>query len=262
MRLDLTIEGPDAAPQALPMRELAELLKQLDRALAAQAKAHNAALDEQSIHPRLLSLQGGSIAALIELSEAYPPEALTTMQQVLESPQSEGRDDRLYLAEGTREALREMQKRLAHRQWRATIRATSHPWSIQLDEHTVIPEPPITREYITLYGVLIGVGGDDPPRATLRLPNGQRLAVNLTRRQQRGIAMAQMLAQRLYKMVGVRGEARIRLTDHAILYMRVDDIVPYNPSQDAESLLKKLRQLGKGLPAPSRVEDFYAELTV
>jgi hypothetical protein len=44
--------------------------------------------------------------------------------------------------------------------------------------------------------------------------------------------------------------------------MRVDDIVPYNPSQDAESLLQKLRQLGKGLPAPSRVEDFYAELTV
>ena len=74
--------------------------------------------------------------------------------------------------------------------------------------------------------------------------------------------MAQTLAQRLYKMVGVRGEARIRLTDHAILYMRVDDIVPYNPSQDAEGLLQKLRRLGEGLPAPSRIEDFYAELTV
>jgi len=252
MELELLIRGKDATPQALTVGELTALLNDLDKALVSQAK-QAAQIPDEEAHLRLMRLGEGSIAAVCVLSEQYPPQALNDILEALG-----GKVERL--AEHTREALSRLQKRIAKRSWQALIQAKEANISLVIDSTTEIPAPPQAVEYTTVYGVLTNIGGDDPPRATLRLPDGTPLTVNLTRSRNKGISLARQLAQRLYQVVGVRGEATVRLTDHVITHMLVTEVVPYAPSRTAEELIAKLQEMGKDLPPPSQIERFYAQL--
>ena len=252
MRLDLLIRGTEAAPQRLPIGELTAILEDLDKALAGQAKqiAH---FPGEAVHLRLVSLGEGSIEVVCLLPEQYPRQALEDIREALN-----GQAERL--AESTREALRRLQKRITKKAWQAVIQAKEAGWRLTLDSTTEIPTPPQTIEYTTVYGVLTNIGGDDPPRATLRLADGTRLTVNLTRSQNKGISLARELAHRLYQVVGVRGEATVRLTDHMITHMLATEVIPYAPSRTAEELMAKLQKLGESLPPPSQIDRFYARL--
>lgn len=78
----------------------------------------------------------------------------------------------------------------------------------------------------TIYGTVIRVGGEEPPRAKLRLLHGQILTCDISRR--KSWMIARELGARLYQIVGVRGEARYNLVDRSVLHFRIDSVLPYS----------------------------------
>ncbi|MCK6579878.1 MAG: hypothetical protein L6Q98_17445 [Anaerolineae bacterium] len=78
----------------------------------------------------------------------------------------------------------------------------------------------------SLYGVVVRVGGEEPPRARLRLINGRTLTCELAHR--RSWALARELGGRLYQLVGVRGEAITNTADRSLISFRIDRLLPYS----------------------------------
>lgn len=254
-KVEMIIQGEGVAPETLTMSEIAALLRDWDKALTDQAR-HSGAPDIRidDIRPRLSQITAGSLVIEGILPETYPLKAWEDIVAGLQG-------DAARLAEGAREALDEIWRRVAKRKWRATARVEGTTGTIVLDENVSVPKPAEITEYTTVYGVLTSIGGSDPPRATLRLPDGSRLTVNLTRSKGQGLEMARQLAHRLYQIVGIRGKATVRLTDHAIVQMLGLELVPYAPSETTDELVALLQRLGKNLPPPSKIEEFFAKVS-
>lgn len=82
------------------------------------------------------------------------------------------------------------------------------------------------RSDSTIYGTVIRVGGEEPPRARLRLLDGRVLTCEITRR--KSWRIARELGARLYQRTGVRGEARYAPTDATLVAFRIDEVLSYN----------------------------------
>ncbi|HFC08416.1 MAG TPA: hypothetical protein ENJ54_00970 [Chloroflexi bacterium] len=249
--LTLTLTSPEEEIHGLPLNDISAILEDLDHLLTAQAGSEAPGAAQRA---RLTDIRKGSLVLVCELPYGYPLDLLRQIQQALAAGKS-------ILNAKAYEALAGLVRRLRSRNLLAALRVPAEPdLTIELAPDTKIAAPPTIIERATIYGVLTRVGGSDPPRATLQLPNGKSLTVNLTRKNETGIPMARALADRLYKTVGLKGEARIRLTDHAIEHMRADEIIPYNPTQDAAEALAALREIGKDLPPISQTDRFYADI--
>ncbi|MBK8022059.1 MAG: hypothetical protein IPK19_11690 [Chloroflexi bacterium] len=81
------------------------------------------------------------------------------------------------------------------------------------------------RGTTSLHGMVIRVGGEEPPRARLRLLNGRTITCELAHR--KSWALARDLGARLYQVVGVRGEAVTSVADRSLISFRIDRLLPY-----------------------------------
>lgn len=99
------------------------------------------------------------------------------------------------------------------------------------------------RGTTSLYGMVIRVGGEEPPRARLRLLNGRTITCELAHR--KSWALAQILGARLYQVVGVRGEAVTSVADRSLISFRIDRLLPYG-MVGIERALNGIAEFGLG----------------
>jgi hypothetical protein len=151
----------------------------------------------------------GQVAAILHSGrlEGLPPRAVEALRAALRVTHKHGAGLELIERAGVRD-----------RQRAALIDAALLPSR----------DVPCVRGTVTLYGAVIRVGGEDPPRARLRLLNGAVMTCDLARR--KGWALARDLGARLYQLVGVRGEALTRVSDRALIGFRIDRVLPYAPN--------------------------------
>ena len=104
----------------------------------------------------------------------------------------------------------------------------------------------------TLYGMLTGINGVNPPSAHLTLLNGTKLVCNVT--EKNNLYVARQLGKRLYSEIGVKGLARWDLRDMSLTFFRIDEMLDYEAKPVAEALDNLYSLAGQHFEAIDDVE--------
>jgi hypothetical protein len=91
----------------------------------------------------------------------------------------------------------------------------------------------------SLYGFLIEIGGTKQLKAVLQLEDYSEVKCFLPNQE-----MARELGSRIYKFVGLRGEAKWSFEDNTLCEFHVDEILPYEEPQNGDyvAVFKELRK--------------------
>lgn len=224
--IEVRLTGGDVHPATVGARDAAVLIAAVETMIASMLP------DDGRADEVLVSLAGLAADGFALMFASPQPEIVeAAFARVIESFQG-GSLDMLppRTVEALRGALRITRKHGASLELSAPQSRRGAPLrraAFPPDLTVYAPEEATLRAACTLYGAVIRVGGEESPRARLRLINGQVITCDLARR--RGWALARDLGGRLYQVVGVRGEARVRISDHALVGYRIDRLLPYVP---------------------------------
>jgi hypothetical protein len=119
-------------------------------------------------------------------------------------------------------------------------------------------EVPSIKGKTTLYGMVVGVGGVDPPRARIRLLNGVLFNCNITRRDQ--LMIARQLGERLYTEVGVYGTARWDARDMSLQYFAIERLTEYSKKPITDSLESLRAVVGEYYDRIDDIDEFIADV--
>lgn len=86
----------------------------------------------------------------------------------------------------------------------------------------------------TLYGTVVGIGGENPPYLELRLFSDDILRCEIVT--ENAIDLARQIAQRLYQQIGVRGIAEWNITDMSLQKFYVEELTPYRKTKLDDAL--------------------------
>jgi hypothetical protein len=98
------------------------------------------------------------------------------------------------------------------------------------------------RGRTSLQGYLIRVGGEDPPRATLRLANGQPFTCQISRKAHP--RLSKKLGERLYSQVILEGIASWHPKDFHLHHFLVEALSSYNQPDSLFQALDALQAIG------------------
>ena len=241
--LNLTITGPDARPDRVPMSLLAAVLQHVEQAVKETAKKHGFALSEGEAGS-LVDVRAGS-----EILEIALPEVAAPAVVHLAAGLSRAQHDPISVLEHvSRPAYAEMEtlsKKLAERGWDLRFEG-SGDLSVEPARFgataplAALPAPPTLRGTTTIYGKCLRVGGATKPRAEVRvLKDDTLLYLNLS------IELAKELATRLYEEVVLEGQATWNVETWQIESFRVSAIADFRPGKLSEAF-EDLAQAAKG----------------
>jgi len=249
-----TVPTPDLTVPTISARDAAALIVAVETMITGViGRDPHDPVDAAEVMLSLAELRASGYALVF--STAYPEVVADAFTRVLASIEAA---DWSRLPLRSLEAIRDV-RRVA-RKYDLTIELTAgagkrHPLKRALISTALPIETeaiPGIRGTATLYGTVIRVGGEEPPRVKLRLIDGHILTCDITRR--RSWMIARELGGRLYQLTGVRGEARYTPADLAILHFRIDTVLPYNEI-GIDAALKRLAETGGDAFKPSRDPD-------
>ncbi len=260
------LEGTEVTPESVPLREVVQILELWNQALTSQAeylaKTEKREIPREVMEPRLLSLGEGSIAAVLALPSGPLVSALWDIYEEIRRVQVENLPETKRLVSRALEALEHLRNKARNRNWRIGLLSPETDVRVVLEAETRLPAPVRVEQYSTVYGWLVRIGGDDPPRALLYLPSGERVSARLSRAEGKGVALAKKLAQYLYEWVGLRGRMEIRLPEHKIESILVEDIVPTQTITDVDELIRGLQEVAPKSFQYETAEEFLAAASV
>lgn len=225
--IEVRLTGGDLPPERVNARDAAALIAAVEGMLAAVvARDRGVELNETDVVISLAELRPSGYALVF--TTPHPGVVENAFAAVVESVTA----DRLELLPiRAIDALREV-RRISRKYGIDTEFAASD--GKKRGARRVIVRPSLRVEIEqrgicgteTIYGTVIRVGGEEPPRAKLRLLHGQVLTCDINRR--KSWMIARELGGRLYQIVGVRGEARYSLVDRSILHFRIESVLPFS----------------------------------
>ncbi|SRR5258708_18555044 len=232
--IEIKILGENATPDKISSKDIGELITNIEIMLAAIVARDNPTLGlaESEITIGLADIKHESYDLLFQSS--LETQVINAVGQITASINS---GDYAKIPGKSIEAVRTVRK-LAHKFstdiefWQnngqrtrlATVNATT-PIDVTVRTRT---------GKTTIYGKVVGVVGEDPPRARIRLFSGDLLICNITRRDE--LQIARQLGQRLYDEVGVYGEARWDLRDMSIEFFQIERVTEYSKKSVNEAL--------------------------
>lgn len=240
-QFELTLEGnEDVSVGRLPNKTLVQLLEVVDDLTFALLVAHSPKLVPDAVQVALSALTGGSFR--LRFATTYEHEAQLGFSALGQALQGDAFDT---LPTSAVQALSRLQKitRTYH------AKASFATWNGARQElGTLSPETPLTTVHgeltsiDTLYGTVLRVGGEEPPRVRLRLLDNTLITCRITRRDKRDVA--RQLGARLYDVVAVTGEAKRDSGTLALRDFAVYRVEAFRP-KDAQKRLQRLANLLK-----------------
>jgi hypothetical protein len=181
----------------------------------------------------LKQIEAGS--AVLVFDTSHPSQTQVVMPQIAAALQT-GAFGRL--PKSVRRGLLDLQK-FARRHQVALAFADRQDGQRQWLGHLAVNTPiynadQLIQERDTLYGVVVRVGGEHPPRVQLRLLDGETLSCRLTARENRH--MAKELGRRLYQMVAVEGIAKRDIEDMSLMEFTIDGLGSYQETSGTQAL--------------------------
>lgn len=212
----LRIVGEDVSPQSVDVDDLTDVIRGFRGAIASIAGEDG--------HRVFLGLV--NVAATASDSETLTlsgsPETLASAQELVRSLAS---DTTHKLPEKARICLRNIWKSTFRRGWDAcefSGNGSAIGNAAILREKELFPIPGTYRGTTTLYGRCIRAGGERRKTATLKLTNGETLTITL-----KTTKLAKQLGERLYQVVGLKGEAIWQSSDRSLSDFRADTLTDY-----------------------------------
>jgi hypothetical protein len=112
----------------------------------------------------------------------------------------------------------------------------TRPVAILKNEQLKDDEPLYLTGNTSLYGFLIEISGTKQLKAVLQLEDYSEVKCFLPNQE-----MARELGSRIYKFIGLRGEAKWSFEDNTLYEFRVEELLPYEESGDYATIFKELR---------------------
>jgi len=129
----------------------------------------------------------------------------------------------------------------------------------QIDKNTPLETSDGSFEVsATLYGEVIRVGGEKPPRAKVRFLSGEYLNCNITSSEQ--LRVARTLGQHLYEVIGLVGRGRWGGAGNVLIDFTIEDVTPYRQKRLSKALASTREVISAYLDAVDDIDAFMDEL--
>lgn len=216
-QLIFKIDGSGVSPETVKLRELFEILFLVEQSLVATAKSAGAK-DADDLAVSLVRISDGSNEATLAMSPRMYKAAATISHSL-------ANDDFDPLPVQAQASLRQLWGKAKTRAWTFDIHPNGKGNGVV--QASIKPQHEILRVGdisgpTTLFGEVERAGGSARPTAWLRLISGENIVAVL-----KNTALAEELGARLFKVVGLEGEATWDLNDWKIKKFRADRLTEY-----------------------------------
>lgn len=256
-RIEIRLVGDNMTPDKVSSRDIGELLPAIEQMIASLIARDNPALglDESEVVVGLAAIEQGSYK--LQFETLYEVEVARAYRQITGAISA---DNYGSLPLKSIEAIKIVRK------FTRKYKTDTQFWEkngryAQLATVTVTTKIDVETTTITgkttLYGTVIRVGGENPPRAKLRLLDGTLITCNIT--ETNILKVARELGRRLYSMVGVHGTARWDTRDMSIEYFLIDELTPYTPTRVGQALEALYNVAGEYYDSVPDIESMIAD---
>jgi hypothetical protein len=238
--IEVRITGNDITPGKIRSRDVGDLIIAIESMVAALVARDNPTLqlNENEVTVGLSAIEHGSY---ILVFESEHEDAVINASQLVADSINTNNYSKVPVT--TRDAIEKIRKvaRKYHTDiefWQRNgepVRLTTVNTNTQIDTSS-----PTISGKTTLYGTVISVGGESPPRATLRLLSGDKFTCHITERED--FLVPRKLGEKLYKEVGVFGMARWDLRNMALDYFLIEQVTDY-AKKPIDQALGELNQI-------------------
>ncbi len=256
--IEIRLIGDNITPNKFSSRDIGELISAIEQMLAPIIARDNPALgiEDSEVVVGLALIQHGSY--ILQFQTPYEEEALKAYDKVTVSIATQ---KYAALPAKSIEALKIVRKIARKHNTEAQFwkKNGAYEQLATLSTNTRIDaEIPTIQGKTTLYGTVISVGGEDPPRVKLRLINSMAMICRVTRRD--GLKVARELGQHLYSVVGVRGTAIWDVRDMTLLDFHVEELTPYRQTSIENAIESLYKIAGKDYEDVDDIDMVIAEI--
>lgn len=252
--IEIHLEGENIVPGMVRSRELAELILSTEDMIASVIVRDHPEITKDEVIIGLTAIEGGSIS--LRFRTPMPDLALPAYLEIAESVTNRNFED---LPQSSIESLQVMtafSRRHNSELLFASEKYGDRVLAIVSPELVIAALPEITG-FTVIYGRLLRVGGKTPT-AMLDLPDGRTFYCQLERKSE--FEIAQSLGQRLYKWVGLYGEAKWSTRDNSLTKFRVERITDFEDLPIDEAISKLSEAVGRHFSGIGDVEGYVGEL--
>lgn len=234
--IEILVSGENFDVRNVSLNQIGDFLKAIEQTINPIVIRDNPSLDFQDgdVIVSLRSISKGSLrnileskyerevsqaielaadAIIMENYSALPIRTVEALKEVIRFNRRHNSDTEIWQSNGSRAKL-------------ATITQTTK----------VRVENFITKGTTTLYGDLMRIGGDNPPRALMKFIDGTKLSCRI-----KSIQIAKQMSPLLYQRIGVRGIAQWDTRDMSLHEFRIESLTPYRQKTLKESF-ERLRE--------------------
>jgi hypothetical protein len=242
-QLEVKIEGEAVTPGSVRSSELATAILEFEKMVIAliQAQYPSLNLREKDVTIGLKNIVAGSTGLIFDTSHPTQTEAvMVNVETALKTGNFQ------MLPRKARTSLVELQSITRNYKGSLTFSAGLDGQRKELGrlnsdtEITLVGKP--IESHDTLYGTVIRVGGEKPPRVLLRFPNDDTFSCRITNTNEKQIAKS--LGRMLYQMVAVRGIAKRDSTDMSLVDFTIYSLGLYKETS-ARDALQRLGEILK-----------------
>jgi hypothetical protein len=256
--IEIRLVGENMLPDKISSRDVGGLITSVEQMIASIVARNNPALglSDDEVIVGLAHIEQGSY--ILQFQTIYEAEVATAYAAISRSISSENYET---LPIKSIDALKTVRK--LTRKYRTDIQFWENNGhyvqlaTVSLNTKIDAEIPTITGK-TTLYGKVIGIGGEEPPRARLRLLNGVKFNCHITRRHE--LRIARELGQKLYSVVGVKGMARWDSRDMSLQYFLIEQLTPYVPKPVSQALDSLSQAAGKYYEDVSDIDMLVADM--
>ena len=256
--IEVRLAGSELSPLNVSARDTGKLITAVQNMIAAIVARQypTLGLTEKEVTIGLSKIHQGSYR--MDFATPYPQPVIRAYEQITSALERGIFNE---LPEKTVEALIEIRTvtRAYKTQTEFWLQNGQLNKLAEITQNTEIAyEPEIVEGGATLYGRVVRVGGENPPRAKIRFLDDKELNCNIT--QVDSLRVARELGQRLYETVGVRGRARWNIYDMGLVDFTVEEVLPYRTGLLLDNLTTLRNMVGEHLEEIDDIDTYTRNL--
>lgn len=224
LQIEVSLIGDQVKPGQIRSQQFALLIESVEKAIESimiqQYPQLHLATGQMTVG--LSNVRSGSLVAVFDTT--YSEYVLPVMQRLGSALQSQNFDSLPAPAIDALVSIQSVARKNKCSADFATMDGQRHYWG-QINPETQIRRSTQITLDETLYGTVIRVGGENPPRALIRFLDGTKFSCRISGSRERDTAKA--LGQNLYTLVGLKGEAHRDVNTLTLQEFIIHALLPY-----------------------------------
>lgn len=239
-QFEVKLDSPHISPASVRASDVAKALEATEELVIALIQSQYPTVDIQTLVIGLTEVQSGSLGCVFHVSSPELLEfSLPQLGAVLQTPTGDSKPQ-VFVNQKIRQQLLNIQN--IGKKYRSNIAFAQ----VKTGKREVIgylnPETHLTAQEViisfqtTLYGRVVRIGGDKPPRAKIHFLEGTHLTCNITAKNK--LSVARTLGSHLYQVVGLVGRAERNPHDMSLEAFTIEAVTEYRERPAEETLAR------------------------